>query len=91
MSTTRDYKTTVNERVQAEPGFAASLLNEAVTLFLNGEPDTARLTLQDLVNTVKDQAEDPLLQLAGAFSCDVKNVGTNHDIHIGQELGNAHE
>lgn len=36
--------------MQAEPEFAAALLDEAVTLFLNGEPDTARLILRDLVN-----------------------------------------
>jgi len=30
--------------------FAKALLDEAVTLFLNDEPDTARLVLRDLVN-----------------------------------------
>ena len=33
-----------------EPAFAHALLDEAATLFLNGEPDTARLVLRDLVN-----------------------------------------
>ena len=41
---------TVHERVQREPEFAAALLDEAVTLFLNGESDTARLILRDLFN-----------------------------------------
>lgn len=50
MQITREYKATVNERVQREPEFAAALLDEAVTLFLNGEPDAARLILRDLVN-----------------------------------------
>lgn len=50
MPITREYKATVNERVQCEPEFAAALLDEAVTLFLNGEPGTARLILRDLVN-----------------------------------------
>ena len=36
--------------MRREPEFAAALLDEAVTLFLNGEPDTARLILRDLVN-----------------------------------------
>jgi DNA-binding phage protein len=33
-----------------DPVFAKALLNEAATLFLNGEPDSARLTLRELVN-----------------------------------------
>lgn len=50
MVLTRDFKETVNERVQREPAFAAALLDESITLFLNGEPETARLILRDLVN-----------------------------------------
>jgi DNA-binding phage protein len=38
------------ERVERDPAFARALLHEAATLFLNGEPDTARLILRDLVN-----------------------------------------
>jgi DNA-binding phage protein len=36
--------------VKRDPAFAKALLDEALTLFLNGEPDTARLVLRDLVN-----------------------------------------
>ncbi len=50
MALTRDFKQTVIERVQREPAFARALLDEAGTLFLNGEPETARLILRDLVN-----------------------------------------
>ena len=50
MALTRDFKLTVVERVAREPAFAQALLDEAATLFLNGEPDTARLVLRDLVN-----------------------------------------
>ena len=50
MSITRDYRETINERVQSDSEFAIALLDEAVTLFLNGEPGTARLILKDLVN-----------------------------------------
>ena len=50
MSITRDYKDTINERVVNDPAFTAALLDEAITLFLNGEPDVARLVLRDLVN-----------------------------------------
>jgi DNA-binding phage protein len=51
MSLTIDYKETVNERVQRDEEFAVALLDEAMTLFLNGEPDVARLILRDLVNS----------------------------------------
>jgi DNA-binding phage protein len=47
---TSDFKQTVAERVQREPAFARALLDEAASLFLNGEPATARLILRDLVN-----------------------------------------
>lgn len=50
MALTRKFKRTVVERVQRDPEFARALLDEAATLFLNGEADTARLVLRDLVN-----------------------------------------
>ena len=50
MSVTRDYKETVKERVHRDPEFTAALLDEAITLFLNDEPEVARLVLRDLVN-----------------------------------------
>ena len=50
MSITRDYKDTINERISSDSEFTASLLDESITLFLNGEPDVARLVLRDLVN-----------------------------------------
>jgi DNA-binding phage protein len=50
MPLTRDFKQTVIERVRRDPAFAKALLDEAATLFLNGEPHTARLILRDLVN-----------------------------------------
>ncbi len=50
MALTRDFKQTVIERVERDPAFAHALLDEAATLFLNGEPETARLILRDLVN-----------------------------------------
>jgi len=50
MPLTRNFKETVKERVQREPEFAVALLDEAITLFLNGEPEAARLILRDLVN-----------------------------------------
>ena len=50
MTLTRDFKDTVVARVQKDPAFAQAMLDEAVTLFFNGEPDTAKLILRDLVN-----------------------------------------
>ncbi|MBU6455761.1 MAG: transcriptional regulator, partial [Cyanobacteria bacterium REEB67] len=41
---------TIVERVNRDPAFAKALLDEASELFLNGEPETARLILRDLVN-----------------------------------------
>ncbi|HUK57776.1 MAG TPA: transcriptional regulator [Stellaceae bacterium] len=50
MVLTRNFKETVAGRVRRDPDFAKAMLDEAATLFLNGEPDTARLILRDLVN-----------------------------------------
>jgi DNA-binding phage protein len=50
MGLTREFKETVIERVRRDPEFAKALLDEAATLFLNGEPHLARLILRDLVN-----------------------------------------
>ena len=50
MPITRDFKETIYARVKKDPEFAKALLDEAVSLFLNGEPETARLILRDLVN-----------------------------------------
>ncbi|ELS02942.1 putative transcriptional regulator [Xenococcus sp. PCC 7305] len=51
MELTRDFNETVSKRVSRDPEFAQALLNEATSLFLNGEPETARLILRDLVNS----------------------------------------
>ena len=45
---TRSFRHTISERVRRDPGFASALLNEAATVFLNGEPETARVILRDL-------------------------------------------
>lgn len=50
MGLTRDFRETIVKRVQRDPDFAKALLDEAATLFLNGEPQLARLILRDLVN-----------------------------------------
>lgn len=50
MALTRDFKDTIVERVNRDAQFAQALLDEAATLFLNNESETARLILRDLVN-----------------------------------------
>jgi DNA-binding phage protein len=50
MALTRNFKQTVIERVERDPKFTKALLDEAATLFLSGEPETARLILRELVN-----------------------------------------
>jgi DNA-binding phage protein len=50
MALTRNFKASIQERVERDGAFAQALLDEAATLFLNGEPETARVILRDLVN-----------------------------------------
>ncbi len=50
MALTRDFKETVAARVQGDLAFAQALLDEAITLFVNGEPESAKLILRDLDN-----------------------------------------
>lgn len=50
MALTREFKETVAARVRNDPAFARALLDEAITLFVDGEPDSAKLVLRDLVN-----------------------------------------
>ena len=50
MSLSRDFKHSIAERAERDPKFSIAMLDEAATLFLNGEPDVARAILRDLVN-----------------------------------------
>ena len=50
MALTREFRETVIARVQRDPAFAQALLDEAIALFLNGEPEPAKAILRDLVN-----------------------------------------
>ena len=43
MALTREFKETAVARVQSDPAFAQAPLDEAITLFVNGEPDSAKL------------------------------------------------
>jgi hypothetical protein len=50
MALTKDFSEVLADRIQREPEFAMALLDEAIAVFLNGEPDVAQLVLRDLVN-----------------------------------------
>ena len=74
MALTRDFKQTVVERVQRDPAFAQALFDEALTLMLAGEPETARLLLRDLINstvgfeTLAERTDKPAKSLHRMFS-----------------------
>ncbi|MCG3121637.1 MAG: hypothetical protein ALAOOOJD_04840 [bacterium] len=44
------------------------------------------VVLQWLTNALRPVNDDPLLQLAGTFASDIKNVSEKHDDYIGQGL-----
>lgn len=54
MALIRDYKQTLQARAIRDPDFAVSLMNEAILSLLNGEPDTARLILRELVHSTEN-------------------------------------
>lgn len=51
MALTRDYKETIRERAERDPDFAAALMQEALSAIFEGEPETARIILRELVNS----------------------------------------
>ncbi len=50
MKLTRDFKETVKERINKDSAFARALFDEAIYLFLNGEAETARLILREIID-----------------------------------------
>ena len=50
MALTRDFKETVAARIQSDAAFAHALLDEAIDLFVSGDPEASKLVLRDLVN-----------------------------------------
>lgn len=51
MALTRDYKESIRRRAERDPDFAAALMQEALSAVLEGEPETARIILRELVNS----------------------------------------
>ena len=56
MVLTRSFQKTVFQRLQNDVSFAQALLDEAATLFFNGEPETARLILREIAKVHEDDS-----------------------------------
>ena len=50
MALTRDFKETIQARVQRDPGFRRALLREAIENFLSGDVETGKIILRDFIN-----------------------------------------
>jgi DNA-binding phage protein len=50
MALTRDFQETFAERFNSDQDFAVGMICEAFSLFMSGDPETARLLLRDIVN-----------------------------------------
>jgi DNA-binding phage protein len=50
MALTRRFKETMVARVERDPAFVRAMLDEALTLFLNGDSDAAKVILRDVIN-----------------------------------------
>lgn len=47
---TVDARETIRARIAREPEFAKALVSESIELLANGEPDTSRMVLRDVVD-----------------------------------------
>lgn len=50
MALTRDFKLTVQARVQRDPAFCRELLREGIESLLDGDLDTGKTVLRDYIN-----------------------------------------
>ncbi len=50
MALTRDFKETIQARVQRDPAFREGLLREGVECLLSGDVDTGKAVLRDYIN-----------------------------------------
>ena len=50
MPLTRDFRVTIRERIERDPGFREALLEEAVQCLLAGDVDVGKSILRDYVN-----------------------------------------
>lgn len=49
MVLTKNFKETVIARVESDSAFARAMYDEAISLYLDGEPETAKRILSDLL------------------------------------------
>ncbi len=57
MALTRDFKQTVQARVQRDPDFRAHLLQEGLECLLAGDVATGKAVLRDYINAVIECSE----------------------------------
>ena len=50
MSLTRDFKETIQARIERDPAFREELLKEGVECLLSGDVDTGKAVLRDYIN-----------------------------------------
>ena len=50
MALTRDFKETIQARVESDPAFREELLKEGVECLLSGDVDTGKAVLRDYIN-----------------------------------------
>jgi hypothetical protein len=50
MALTRDFKETIQARVQRDPAFRRALLREAIESFICGDLETGKTVLRDFIN-----------------------------------------
>jgi len=50
MPLTRDFKETIRDRVENDPGFRSLLLREAIESLLEGDLDEGKAILRDYIN-----------------------------------------
>jgi DNA-binding phage protein len=50
LALTRDFKTFIKSRIEADPGFRQALFQEAVQALLAGDAETGRAVLRDYIN-----------------------------------------
>ena len=50
MTLTREFKTTVQARIEHDPAFREALLKEGIECLLSGDVDTGKAVLRDFIN-----------------------------------------
>jgi hypothetical protein len=66
--------------------FSDTIYDLLVKTSLNFGQTPEEMVMELVKGKVKDAAQDPLLQLAGIFESEYKDVGERHDEYIGQAL-----